>query len=58
MIDHEILSSDIRTVPLLWHVQKFQFLAKVKATISGKLLDTLPRNDAMVDLCSGKFNVV
>jgi hypothetical protein len=33
VIDYEILSTVIRTVPLLWHVQKFQFLAKVKATI-------------------------
>jgi hypothetical protein len=47
----------IRTVPLLWHVQKFQFLAKVKATSTGKLLDSLPRNDAVVELCSCEFNV-
>jgi hypothetical protein len=57
MIDHEILSTVIRTVPLLLHVQKFQFLAKVKATSTGKLLDSLPRNDGVVELCSGEFNV-
>jgi hypothetical protein len=57
VIDHEILSTVIRAVPLLWHVQKFQFLAKAKATSTGKLLDSLPRNDAMVELCSGEFNV-
>jgi hypothetical protein len=42
---------------LLWHVQKFQFLAKVKAISTGKLLDSLPRNNAVVELCSGEFNV-
>jgi hypothetical protein len=36
VIDHEILSTVIRTVPLLWHVQKFQFLAKVEATSTDK----------------------
>jgi hypothetical protein len=56
-IDHEILSMVISTVPLLWHVQKFQFLAKVKATSTGKLLDSLPRNNAVVELCCGEFNV-
>jgi hypothetical protein len=34
-----------------------QFLAIVKATSTGKLLDSLPRNDAVAELCSGKFNV-
>jgi hypothetical protein len=57
VIDHESLSNGIHTVPLLWHVQKFQFLAKMKATSTGKLLDSLPRNDAVAELCSGKFNV-
>jgi hypothetical protein len=57
VINHEIFSTDIRTKPLLWHVQKFQFLAKVKAISTGKLLDSLLRNDAVVELCSGKFNV-
>jgi hypothetical protein len=47
VIDHEILSSFIPTVPLLWHVQKFQFLAEVKATSTGKLLDSLPRSGAV-----------
>jgi hypothetical protein len=53
VIDHEILSTVICTVPLLWHV----FLTKVKATSIGNLLDSLPRNDAVVELCSGEFNV-
>jgi hypothetical protein len=39
VIDHEIFSTVIRTVLLLWYVQKFQFLAKVKSTSTGKLLD-------------------
>jgi hypothetical protein len=30
---------------------------KVKAISTGKLLDSLPRNDAVAELCSGKFNV-
>jgi hypothetical protein len=33
------------------------FHAKVKATNTGKLLDSLPMNDAVAELCSGKFNV-
>jgi hypothetical protein len=58
VIDQENLSTVIRTVPLLWHVQKFQFLAKMKATSTGKLLDSLPRNGAVAELCCfGKFNV-
>jgi hypothetical protein len=32
VIDYEILSMVISAVPLLLHVQKFQFFAKVKAT--------------------------
>jgi hypothetical protein len=46
VIDHEFLS-------LLWHVQKLS----VKATSTGKLLDSLPRNNAMAELCYGKFHV-
>jgi hypothetical protein len=34
-----------------------QFLAKVKTTSIGELLDSLPRNDAVVELCSGKLDV-
>jgi hypothetical protein len=35
-----------------------QFIAKLKAIIgTGKLLDSLPRSDAMAELCSCKFNV-
>jgi hypothetical protein len=57
VIDHEILSTVIRIVPLLWYAKKFQFLAKVKATITGKPTDSLTRNDVLAELCSGKFNV-
>jgi hypothetical protein len=53
VIDHEILSTVIHTVPALWHVQKLS----VPCLSEGKLLDSLPRNDAMTELCSGKFNV-
>jgi hypothetical protein len=34
-----------------------QFLAKVKATSTGKLIGCLHRNDVVAELCSGKFNV-
>jgi hypothetical protein len=53
-MDHDIFSTVIHTVPLLWHVQKkLQFLSEVKATSTGKLRENLPRNDAVVELCSG-----
>jgi hypothetical protein len=29
----------------------------VKATSNGKLLDSMATNDALAELCSGKFNV-
>jgi hypothetical protein len=35
----------------------YQFFAKVKATSTGKLLDSLPRKDAVAELCYVKFNV-
>jgi hypothetical protein len=57
VINHEILSTVIRTVPLLWHVQKDMFLAKVKATSTGKLLNSLSRNDEAAELFSSQFNV-
>jgi hypothetical protein len=38
--------------------RSYQFLAKVKATSTGKLLDSLPRNDSQAELYSCKFNVV
>jgi hypothetical protein len=55
--DQENLYTAIRTVPLLWYVPKFQFLAEVKTTCTGKLLDSLPRNNAVAEMCSDKFNV-
>jgi hypothetical protein len=57
VIDPEILSKVIHTVPLHWHVQKLSVPCKVKATNTGKLLVSLPRNDAVAELCSGLFNV-
>jgi hypothetical protein len=57
VIDHKNLSTVIHTVPLLWHVQMFLFLAKVKANSTGKQLDSLPWNDTVTELCSGKYNV-
>jgi hypothetical protein len=54
VIDQEIFSTVIRIVPLLWYVQMFQFLAKVKATSTGKLLDNLSRSEAVAELY--KFN--
>jgi hypothetical protein len=35
--------------------RSYQILAKVKATNIDKLLDSFPRNDAVAELCSGKF---
>jgi hypothetical protein len=53
-----IMKSFLRSFALyLWYEQKFQFLAKVKATSTSKLLDSLSRNDAWAELCSGEFNV-
>jgi hypothetical protein len=37
--------------------RSYQFPAKVKATSTGKLFDSLPRKNAVAELCSGKFNV-
>jgi hypothetical protein len=55
-IDHEIFSTVIRTVPLLWYVQKLKFIAKVTATSTGKMLNSHPRNNTAAELCSGEFN--
>jgi hypothetical protein len=58
VIDHEIFSKVICTVPLLLHIKKFQFLAKAGATSTGKLLDNLPRYDAVPGLYSGIFFLI
>jgi hypothetical protein len=51
-------STVIRTVYLCSGMYRsYQFLAKVKGTTTGKLLNSLSRNDAVAELCSGKFNV-
>jgi hypothetical protein len=47
--DHEIISTVIRTVPLLWHVQTFQFLAEVKTTGNGKLAQERWLNCALMN---------
>jgi hypothetical protein len=52
LINHEILSTVICSVPHLLHVQTKS--VKVKATSTGKLLDSLPRNNAVAKLCSVK----
>jgi hypothetical protein len=58
LIDHEILSMVIHTVPLLWHVQKYcQFHEKVKASCTGKVFVSLPRNNAVTELCSAEFDM-
>jgi hypothetical protein len=36
--------------------RSYQFLAKVKATSIGKLLDSLLKNDAVTEMCAGKFH--
>jgi hypothetical protein len=56
VIDHEILSTVIYNL-CPGRYRSYQFLAKVKALCTGKLLDSLPRNNAVAELCSGKFNV-
>jgi hypothetical protein len=37
--------------------RSYQFLAKVKASGTGKLLDSQPRNDDVAKLCSGDIIV-
>jgi hypothetical protein len=53
VIDHAILSTIISNVTLLWNVQKLT----VTGVCEGKLLESMHRNDAVVELCSGKFKV-
>jgi hypothetical protein len=55
--DHEIFSTVIRNVPLLLHEQKFQLLSKVEATSTGKLFDSLPRNNVVAEQRSDIFYV-
>jgi hypothetical protein len=59
MIDHGIFSTVLRTVRLLWHVRSCQFPAEVKATSTGKQLDSLPRSYQFLAkvkaTCSGKL---
>jgi hypothetical protein len=37
--------------------RRYLFLVKVKASSTGKLLDSLPRNNALAELNSDEFNV-
>jgi hypothetical protein len=37
--------------------RNYQVLAKVKKTSTGKLLDSLPRNNVVAELCFGKLSV-
>jgi hypothetical protein len=37
--------------------RNFQFLAKVKVTSTGQLLNNMSRNDAVAELYSGIFNL-
>jgi hypothetical protein len=60
VFDHEIFlqSFELYLEPAVWHVQKFQFLVKMQATGTGKVLDSLPRNYVAGELCSSEFIVV
>jgi hypothetical protein len=52
VIDHEIPSVVIRTLPLLWAsgmYRSYQFLGKGKAACTGKLFDSLIRNDEVLN---------
>jgi hypothetical protein len=51
-VDHESLYTVIRILLLFWHVQK---LSGPCWTCTGKQLDSMPRNDAVAELCFGKF---
>jgi hypothetical protein len=55
VIDHEIFSTVIRTVPLLWHLQNFCSLRKWKQLILADCLPACPGtirwlNSALVNL--------
>jgi hypothetical protein len=52
VFDYEILSTVICTVLLLWHVQKLSVPCDIVGTGTGKLLNSLPRNDVVAELCS------
>jgi hypothetical protein len=55
VINHEILSTVIRTVPVLWYIQKLSVPAN---SSDGKVLDSLPRNNTVAELCSSIFNMI
>jgi hypothetical protein len=49
LIDHEISPLAIRNVTLLRHVQTY-IRSLREGTSTGKLFDSMPRNDALVEL--------
>jgi hypothetical protein len=58
MVSHEIWSSVIHNESH-WSgmCKSYLLLAKVKATKTGKLLDNLPWDNAVAELCSGEIKV-
>jgi hypothetical protein len=57
VIDHEILSMVIHTICLPWQVQKQSVPCESESCNTSKLLDSLPRNDAVAELCSCEFRL-
>jgi hypothetical protein len=59
VIDNEIRFKVIFALYLFSDMYRsiLQFLVKVKASSPGKLLDSLPRNDVVIELCSSEFKV-
>jgi hypothetical protein len=57
VIDHESFLRSFVLYLCSGMYRSYQFLAKVKATSTGKLLDNIPRDDAVVEMCFVKFNV-
>jgi hypothetical protein len=57
LVHHEILFMSFALYLCSYMYRCNLFLVKVKATSTGKLLYSLPRNDAVAELCSGEFNV-
>jgi hypothetical protein len=58
MIGHEILSTVIHTVPMLWYVQKLSVPRKSEGNLStSKLLDSLLKNNEVAELCSGELKL-
>jgi hypothetical protein len=57
-MDHEILSTFALHPRLLWNAQMFiTSLVNWKQLILVNCFDSLPRNNAEAELCSGKFKM-